>query len=68
MTAHGLRNGLEFLRRLHRVVDWTDGCIVVTNREIEELWWAVRGTEHPLILSCNPRMNSKHLRGSRGMR
>jgi murein L,D-transpeptidase YafK len=35
--VHGLRNGLGFLGRLHTVVDWTDGCIAVTNGEIEEL-------------------------------
>jgi len=23
---------------LHRQHDWTDGCIAVTNNEIEEIW------------------------------
>jgi|SRR6266436_176863 murein L,D-transpeptidase YafK len=41
IMVHGLRNGLGFLGRLHTVVDWTDGCIAVTNSEIEELWRAV---------------------------
>ena len=35
--VHGLRNGLGFIGRLHRFIDWTNGCIAVTNPEIEEL-------------------------------
>jgi len=23
---------------LHRQIDWTDGCITVTNEEIDEIW------------------------------
>ncbi len=38
---HGVRNGLGWVGRLHRLIDWTAGCIAVTNREIEELWRAV---------------------------
>jgi murein L,D-transpeptidase YafK len=41
IMIHGIRNGLGLVRGLHRVVDWTDGCIAVTNREIEELWHAI---------------------------
>jgi len=26
---------------LHRLRDWTAGCIPVTNNEIEELWQAI---------------------------
>ena len=25
-------------RSWHRLIDWTDGCIAVTNEEIEEIW------------------------------
>lgn len=35
---HGIRNGLGWLGRAHRLVDWTAGCIAVTNDEIEEIW------------------------------
>jgi murein L,D-transpeptidase YafK len=35
---HGIRNGLGWLRSLHRTIDWTDGCIAVTDEEIEEIW------------------------------
>lgn len=38
IMIHGIRNGLGWLGPLHRVVDWTQGCIAVTNKEIEEIW------------------------------
>jgi murein L,D-transpeptidase YafK len=38
IMIHGLPNGLALLGPLHRMLDWTDGCIAVTNREIEEIW------------------------------
>ena len=41
VMIHGIRNGLGWLGRLHRLIDWTAGCIAVTDREIEEIWRAV---------------------------
>ena len=41
IMVHGIVNGLGWLGRLHRLYDWTDGCIAVTNPEIEEIWRAV---------------------------
>lgn len=41
IMIHGLRNGLGFVGRWHRIVDWTNGCVAVTNPEIEEIWTAV---------------------------
>jgi len=41
IMVHGIRNGLGVVGRLHTVIDWTDGCIAVTNREIEEIWRVV---------------------------
>lgn len=38
IMIHGLRNGLGWLGALHHYADWTDGCIAVTNEEIEEIW------------------------------
>jgi murein L,D-transpeptidase YafK len=38
IMIHGLRNGLGWLGTLHRRMDWTLGCIAVTNPEIEEIW------------------------------
>ena len=41
VMIHGLKNGLGWLGRLHLAVDWTDGCVAVTNIQIEEIWRAV---------------------------
>jgi len=41
VMIHGLPNGQGWLGRLHLAYDWTDGCVAVTNREIEEIWRAV---------------------------
>jgi len=41
IMVHGLRNGLGWFGRLHTLIDWTDGCIAVTDREIEEIWRVV---------------------------
>jgi len=38
IMIHGLRDDLAFVGDVHRLVQWTDGCIAVTNREIEEIW------------------------------
>jgi murein L,D-transpeptidase YafK len=38
IMIHGLPNGRGFIGRLHRQVDWTLGCIAVTDEEIEEIW------------------------------
>jgi murein L,D-transpeptidase YafK len=39
--VHGLPNGYGWIGSEHRMKDWTDGCIAVTNEEIEEIWQAV---------------------------
>jgi murein L,D-transpeptidase YafK len=41
VMIHGIRKGLGWLGRLHRTLDWTAGCIAVTNREIDEVWRVV---------------------------
>ena len=38
VMIHGLPNDRAGWGRAHRLVDWTAGCIAVTNDEIEELW------------------------------
>jgi len=35
---HGFPNGYGFIGAAHRARDWTDGCIAVTDQEIEEIW------------------------------
>ena len=39
--VHGLPNGYAWLGSGHRLKDWTDGCIAVTNEEMDEIWRAV---------------------------
>lgn len=41
IMVHGIRNGLGWLGRFHRLIDWTDGCIAVTNEEMRDIWNAV---------------------------
>ena len=38
IMIHGLPNGLGWIGRKHLLRDWTDGCIAVTDQEIEEIW------------------------------
>lgn len=39
--VHGLPNGYGVVGAAHRVKDWTDGCIAVTDAEMDEIWSAV---------------------------
>ena len=41
IMIHGLKNRLGWLGPLHRFSDWTQGCIAVTNAEIEKIWTMV---------------------------
>jgi murein L,D-transpeptidase YafK len=36
--VHGLPNGFGAVGAAHRLKDWTDGCIAVTNEEMDEIW------------------------------
>jgi murein L,D-transpeptidase YafK len=38
IMIHGIHNGLGWIGRAQRLVDWTVGCIAVTDQEIEELY------------------------------
>ena len=49
IMIHGLPNGMENIGATHREVDWTAGCIAVTNEEIEEIWKAVADGTHAEI-------------------
>jgi len=35
---HGITNGRGWIGAAHRQIDWTLGCIALTNDEIEEVW------------------------------
>jgi len=41
IMLHGLPNHYGWIGSAHRTHDWTDGCIAVTNEEIDEIWRAV---------------------------
>ena len=38
IMIHGLPNGYGWIGKGHRARDWTDGCIAVTNEEMDEIW------------------------------
>jgi murein L,D-transpeptidase YafK len=41
IMIHGMQNGLGRIGRFHRFIDWTDGCIAVTNAEMDQIWRSV---------------------------
>jgi murein L,D-transpeptidase YafK len=38
IMIHGLPNGEGWIGAAHRLMDWTLGCIAVTNEEIDEIF------------------------------
>ena len=49
IKVHGLKNGQNLIGKFHRFIDWTNGCIGVTNKEMDELYFHVAiGT--PIII------------------
>lgn len=42
IMIHGLPNGYGWAKAQFAGKDWTDGCIAVTNEEIEEIWRLVK--------------------------
>lgn len=38
IMIHGLPNGRGYIGSSHRVEDWTEGCIALTNEEMDRLW------------------------------
>ncbi len=50
IKIHGLPNGFGFMGKFHRFFDWTSGCIALTNKEMNELYYNVPiGTEIEII-------------------
>jgi murein L,D-transpeptidase YafK len=41
IMIHGLPNGLEAIGTAHSNWNWTEGCIAVTNAEMDEIWAVV---------------------------
>ena len=50
IMIHGLPNGQGWIGAGHRLRDWTEGCIAVTNDEIEEIWRLV-GDGTPVLIN-----------------
>ena len=38
IMIHGIKNGFSWFGTSHAEVDWTEGCIAVTNQEMEEIY------------------------------
>lgn len=38
IMIHGLPNGWGALGAVHHLWDWTDGCVAVTNAEMQQIW------------------------------
>ena len=41
IMIHGQRNGLGWLAWITQLFNWTDGCVAVTNSDMDEIWDAV---------------------------
>jgi murein L,D-transpeptidase YafK len=39
--VHGLPKAYAWVGASHRLKDWADGCVAVTNEELDEIWKAV---------------------------
>ena len=42
IKIHGMKNGWGFIGKKHLQKDWTNGCIAVTDEEIDELYRSVK--------------------------
>jgi murein L,D-transpeptidase YafK len=42
IMLHGLGRSYAWMGKAHTLHDWTDGCIAVTNEEMDEIWTLVR--------------------------
>ena len=41
ILIHGLGGKFRLVGKIHLLIDWTAGCIAVTNKEIDEIYSAV---------------------------
>jgi murein L,D-transpeptidase YafK len=49
IMIHGLPNGEGYIGKAHLLHDWTDGCIAVTDGEMDEIWKLV-----PTVVQIRP--------------
>jgi tetratricopeptide (TPR) repeat protein len=38
IMIHGIKNGFSWIGASHAEIDWTEGCVAVTNNEMEEIY------------------------------
>jgi murein L,D-transpeptidase YafK len=38
IMIHGIKNGLGWVGSLHARIDWTQGCVAVTDEEMDEIY------------------------------
>src|SRR5437879_6592134 len=62
---HGLPNGYGFVGAAHRARDWTDGCVAVTDQEIEEIWTLVDNDTPVEIRPWPGKRDTAAVRGNR---
>jgi murein L,D-transpeptidase YafK len=41
VEIHGIENGLGWIGSLQRTIDWTDGCVALTDEEMDGIWNSV---------------------------
>jgi murein L,D-transpeptidase YafK len=41
IMIHGQRNGLGWLSAIAQIFDWTDGCVALSNADMDQVWSAV---------------------------
>jgi murein L,D-transpeptidase YafK len=41
IMIHGQKNGLGWLSFITQLFNWTDGCIALSNRDMDEIWESV---------------------------
>ena len=41
IMIHGQKNGYGWMAPMMQTINWTDGCIAVSNRDMDEIWRAV---------------------------
>ena len=51
IMIHGLPNGRESLARFYANRDWTDGCVALTDAEMDEIW---RLTQNGAVVRITP--------------
>lgn len=42
VMIHGLHPSNEWMGKMHLKIDWTYGCVAVTNEEMDEIWKSVK--------------------------